>query len=102
MNDNTLTPEKMQAAIDLVYPVLYYGTDRLLDRGRIYHVKKTDDNPEFIVFHPEDMQEVKDLIGWKRRMVHLKNEPFDESLARLAAKVLKSARPPVLIDATMA
>ena len=69
-----LTLEKLQEAIDLVYPPLYYGLDKNLERGVLYLCKETEFTPEFIVCHPDDFETVKSKIT-ARRLVHIKDEP---------------------------
>ncbi len=76
-----LTLEKLQEVIDLVYPPLYYGLDKNLERGVIYLCKETDFNPEFIALHPDDFEIVKSKIT-ARRLVPIKDEPKEKSLER--------------------
>jgi hypothetical protein len=82
MTDNILTLEKLQEAIDLVYPPLYYGLSEHIDRGVVYLCKETDFNPEYLVCHPDDFHEVKQITT-VRRLVHLKDEPKDKVMERI-------------------
>lgn len=77
-----LTLEKLQEVIDLVYPPLYYGLDKHIERGVLYLCKETDFNPEYIVLHPDDFEAVKSKIT-ARRLVHIKDEPKEKSLERM-------------------
>lgn len=81
MSDD-LTLEKLQEAIDLVYPPLYYGLDKHVERGVLYFCKETDFNPEYIVCHPEDFETVKSKIT-ARRLVHIKDEPKEKVIERM-------------------
>lgn len=77
-----LTIEKLQEAIDLVYPPLYYGLDKNCGRGEVYLCKETDFNPEYLICHPDDFAEVKQITT-VRRLVHLKDEPKDKVMERI-------------------
>jgi len=79
---NGLTLEKLQEAIDLVYPPLYYGLDKHIERGVLYLCKETDFNPEYIVLHPDDFETVKSKIT-ARRLVHIKDEPKEKVIERI-------------------
>ena len=81
-----LTLEKLQEAIDLVYPPLYYGLDKNLERGVLYLCKETEFNPEFIICHPDDFEVVKSKIT-ARRLVHIKDEPPNKAWSRLAKRL---------------
>jgi hypothetical protein len=67
----SLTLEDLNKAMDLVCPVLYYGQTKFITKGTLYLIKKTDINPEYILIHPDDFQEVKEKITG-RRLVPLK------------------------------
>jgi hypothetical protein len=79
---DTLTLEKLQKALDDLFPILYYALDSNVQPGHYFHVKAGDLNPEFLVIHPDDFEAVRvGLPG--RRLVHIKNEPKEESWARI-------------------
>ena len=79
---DALTLEKLQEAIDLVYPPLYYGLDKNLERGVLCLCKETEFNPEFIVCHPDDFETVKSKIT-ARRLVHIKDVPKEKVIERM-------------------
>lgn len=81
-DDNTLTIEKYYEMLDRFFPILYYGTDEHIEEGIVYICYETDMNPEYIVFHPNDIEKIKNLTK-VRRLVHLKNEPKEKQLERL-------------------
>lgn len=68
----SLTLEDFNKAIDLVYPILYYAQANFVPKRTLYHIKKSDINPEYILINPEDFYEVKKQIGDKRRLVNLR------------------------------
>lgn len=68
----SLTMEDLNKAIDLVYPILYYAEASFVSKKILYHIKKSNINPEYILINPEDFQEVKKQIGDKRRLVNIR------------------------------
>ena len=84
----TLTIEKCQEMIYSIFPKLYYATAAYCQRGKIYLCNETEYNPEYIIFHPDDFEEVKKSIKG-RTLVHIKNEPKEENLKRLIDKMKK-------------
>lgn len=84
----TLTLEKFQEIIYLINPKLYYATDINLEKGSIYIIKETDSNPECIIFHPEDFENIKSVTRG-RTLVHIKDEPKEDILERLSSKMKK-------------
>ena len=86
IDELALTMDKMQEAIDLVYPPLYYGTDKYIERGVVYLCKETEFNPELLVVHPDDIEEVKSKIT-SRRLVHIRDEPKEKVAERLLRRV---------------
>jgi Uma2 family endonuclease len=70
---STLTFERLQEAIDLVCPVLYYEISKFINPGAIYYIKPQENLgiPEYIIVHPDDFNEVKAIITW-RRLVSIK------------------------------
>lgn len=85
-NNEKITLEKMQEMIDRLFPPLYYGTATHIERGTLYYIKESDDNPEYIVFHPDDFESVKTKFT-ARRLVHLKDEPQETQRERLLNKM---------------
>lgn len=83
----SFTVEMFRDMLDKYFPVLYYGLDKNIERGIIYLCNETDFNPEFIIVHPDDFEEVKTKIT-ARRLVHLRDEPKDKVLARLQRTIL--------------
>jgi hypothetical protein len=79
---NTLTFLDFQEMIDKYFPVLYYGLDKEVERGSIYICKETAHNPEFIILHPDDLDDARKKIT-ARRLVHLSLEPQEKILERL-------------------
>jgi len=68
----SLTLEELDKAIDLLYPILYYAEASFIPKRTLYHIKKSNINPEYILINPDDFQEVKKQIGDKRRLVNLR------------------------------
>lgn len=91
MADSILTFEKLQEAVDLVYPPLYYGTDKNIERGVVYLCKETDFNPEYLICHPDDFAEVKQITT-SRRLVHLRDEPKDKAMERILRLIKQNAK----------
>jgi len=81
-SESSLTLEKFQEAIDLLFPILYYVTDKNMEPGFLYLCEETDLSPEFIVCHPDDFETIKSKIT-ARRLVHIKDEPIEKSYERL-------------------
>lgn len=75
----SFTLDNLQKAIDLLYPILYYGQSEFATKGSLYLVKKYDIYPEYILIHPDDFQEVKKLIKG-RRLVSIKEYDFSHAL----------------------
>jgi hypothetical protein len=80
---SSLTVEELQKIIDMLYPVLYYGLDKNMERGSLYLCKETEFSPECIILHPDDFEDVKSTIT-VRRLVHIKDEPRDKVWSRIA------------------
>lgn len=83
-SQDTLTLEKLRDMIDLIYPPLYFATDKNLDKDCIYKfdsrkMKKRDflyfgrihDVGEFIVFHPYHLQELATVFP--NRLIHIRD-----------------------------
>jgi ABC-type uncharacterized transport system substrate-binding protein len=87
-SSKTLTIETFQKLIHQFYPPLYYGTADYIEKGNIIICDETEDNPEYIIFHPDDIEEVKKMIS-TRTLVHLKDEPKEDQLERLRNKIFK-------------
>lgn len=77
-----LTIEKFQEIIYFLYPKLYYATSKHIQKGQMYICKETDYNPEYIIFHPDDFEHIKDSFK-KRTLVHIKDEPKEDKMKRL-------------------
>jgi len=82
MDKNILTFEMIQGLIDKVLPILLYGTSEYINQGEMYLCKETELSPEYIVVHPNDLEEVKRTIT-SRRLVHIKDEPIKSIIARM-------------------
>jgi hypothetical protein len=77
-----LTIEHLREAMALVAPPLYFATDGNIKRGELYLCKEGDYNPEFIICHPDDLDDIKSKIT-NRTLVHISNEPAESRLARM-------------------
>lgn len=66
--------DDLQAVLDAM-PVLYYGTDDQLPRGRVVMMKETDYTHKAIICHPDDFPGIQHMgIGY--RFVHLRDAPL--------------------------
>lgn len=81
-----LTLEKMQEMINHLFPPLYYGTATHIERGTLYYIKESEDNPEYIIFHPGDFETIQSKING-RTLVHIKDEPQEKQRERLLNKM---------------
>lgn len=71
MGDN-FTFADLVAIQDKICPPLYYATIEECERGRVYYIKGGKFHPEYVVFHPDDFDEIKqNIVG--RRLVHLRD-----------------------------
>lgn len=70
MSDN-LTFEALLRARDTVFPPLYYATSEVVERGQILLAEETAHSPEYIVFHPDNLEDIRKSITG-RRLVHLR------------------------------
>ena len=64
-------------------PVLYYGTTEYVKRGELFLCAETETSPEFIVCHPDDLEELATKLILTRRLVNIKDQPLPEYIARL-------------------
>lgn len=71
MTDN-LTFADLLRARDTVFPPLYYATSEDIELGQILLAKETAHSPEYIVFHPDNLEDVQRSIPG-RRLVHLRD-----------------------------
>ena len=94
-SESTLTMEVFQKMIDELFPILLYGTAEFVKPGELYHCKETDLSPEYIVCHPNDLEQIKKLLP-NRRLVRIKDEPQEKALERI--KRLLTQRAPDLWD----
>ena len=94
-SESTLTMESFQKMIDEFFPILLYGTAEFVTPGELYHCKETDLSPEYIVCHPNDLEQIKKLLP-NRRLVHIKDEPQEKVIERV--KRLLTQRAPDLWD----
>ena len=94
-SESTLTMESFQKMIDEFFPILLYGTAEFVKPGELYHCKETDLSPEYIVCHPNDLEQIKKLLP-NRRLVHIKDEPQEMVIERM--KRLLTQRAPDLWD----
>lgn len=81
-----LNMKAFQKAMDLVCPILYYGTISSIELGYVYVCKETEFNPEYIVCHPDDLETLKKTMYW-RRFVHIKDEDSEKRLERLRKQI---------------
>lgn len=51
-------------------PPLHYTTRESIERDKMYYIKETMFTPECVVCHPDDLEEVRSVIG--RPLVHLR------------------------------
>jgi hypothetical protein len=70
LSDN-LTFADLLKARDTVFPPLYYATSEEVERGKILLAAETEHSPEYIVFHPDNLEDVQRSIT-DRRLVHLR------------------------------
>lgn len=71
MTDN-LTMADLLRARDAVFQPLYYATSDVIERGQILIAEETAYSPEYIVFHPDNLEDVQRSITG-RRLVHLRD-----------------------------
>lgn len=72
MSEDGLTWQQLKDAWDKLCPPLYYATSEYLERGKLYRVPQTDNYPEYIACHPEDLETIKQrILG--RRFIPLKD-----------------------------
>lgn len=60
--NSTLTLKDLKKILDANPPILYYVITPFVEQGNIYHIKETEFNPRFIVFHPNDMDYVHERV----------------------------------------
>ncbi len=88
IQNEPLTLEKYQEMIYLIFPRLYYATANYCQKGQMYICKETEFNPEYIIFHPDDFENVKE--GFKERtLVHIKDESDKDKKERLLKNLKK-------------
>jgi len=70
---DTLTAAKIKEMFEKAMPPLYYAIDYYdtVKPGEIYWVKAGKYNPEFILVHPQNFEQVQKMITW-RRLVHIR------------------------------
>lgn len=71
-NKLVLTLATMMEMRDKLYRRVYYGTSDQLPRGQAIYSAKTTRTPEFIVLHPDDLEEFKAGLGEMIKLVHLR------------------------------
>jgi hypothetical protein len=70
----TLTVEKILETYRKLLIPLYYCETTHMKRGEIALVAETEYAPEFVMFHPDDFDEVSSkLRGVGRKLVHLRD-----------------------------
>ncbi len=88
IQNEPLTLEKYQEMIYLIFPRLYYATADYCQKGQMYICKETEYNPEYIIFHLDDFENVKE--GFKERtLVHIKDEPDKDRKERVLKNLKK-------------
>lgn len=90
-DNNVLTFEKLQQALDKLTPPLYFQTTTWLGKGDIYHCQETEFSPECLIFHPDDEPLVREKIT-ARRLVPLADEPKEAQMERLQRQIEKELR----------
>ncbi len=88
INSEPLTIEKFQEIIYLLYPKLYYATATYIQKGTMYLCKETEYNPEYIIFHPDDLENVKESTKG-RTLIHIKDDPEEDKKERLLNNLKK-------------
>jgi hypothetical protein len=83
---NILTRKIFIEALNEIHPVLYYGTSKFQEKGEIIHVAASNLYPEYIVCHPDDLDEVKSKIK-TRILVHISKEPIESVLERMRKNI---------------
>jgi len=78
----TLTIEVFREMVNKYFPVLYYATDKNIEPGTLFTCKASEHNPECIILHPDDLDDVRNKIT-ARRLVHISDEPKEAILERL-------------------
>ncbi len=88
IQNETLTLEKYQEMIFLIFPRLYYATADYCQKGQMYICEETEFNPEYIIFHPDDFENIKENLK-ERTLVHINDEPEKDSKERLLNNLRK-------------
>lgn len=70
---SNLTLEALKAAIDTLYPVLYYATHDAITRGKVFHIAAHDGWPETVLCHPEDWERTRAELSGTFRLVHIRD-----------------------------
>lgn len=71
---DSLTFVNLLAIQDVILAPLYYATDENMEEDKILWSKETSHTPEFVVFHPDKLEEMKanaKSIG--RRLIHIRD-----------------------------
>lgn len=71
---DSLTFGDLLGARDIIFPPVYYATEESVERGKILYAKATSHTSEFIIFHPDELETVKQSCS-PRRLVHLRDYP---------------------------
>lgn len=98
---DSLTADKLIGIWNTFHPILYYGVTKYCRPQEIIYVKKGKYNPEYIVIHPDDLEEVKKKIT-NRQLKPLSEYPSEldtleyietlrkECLENLTLKVIRN------------
>jgi hypothetical protein len=57
---------KMQCAIDLICPILYYQISKLIDKGQLIYIKQSEYNPEYIVINKDDFEFIENNLKFRQ------------------------------------
>jgi len=77
-----LTYEKFLALISKSSYILYGTESKILKPGEMYHVRAMKYNPEFYIFHPDDVETVRELVK-PIKLIHLRDEPKESVVNRI-------------------
>ena len=103
MNDNALTLENFNEIFDALRPVLYYGLYEFAERGQIYLCHATNWSPRFIIFHPDDLDELKRRLS-DVRLIPLKGVPSEsirEAVKNRLTKMYPKEKNETIRDSSM-
>lgn len=72
-NEDNLSVAEILKIQDYIFPPLYYATDENIEPDKLLFSKETKLTPEFVVFHPSRLDEMKaNARSVNRRLVHIR------------------------------